>query len=148
MPIGQIKGMIAADAAFDIGADTYENGKATLAITQKPTGSSRAIPMYFTANDQGLVTFKAVLPAGMAMKLSDAGNYVCGKWLDKLQAGNRGETLAGRSEKLDPVIEPKSVLSTAQLTSNCEANFTTKGAMFPGGYQYGSLGVCVSKIPL
>lgn len=32
MPIGQIKGMIAADAAFDIGADTYENGKATLAL--------------------------------------------------------------------------------------------------------------------
>ena len=140
--ISQIKGMIAADAAFDIGADSHENGKATLAITQKATGRSREIPMYFTASDQGLDTFKAVLPAGMAMKLADAGHYVCEKWLDKLQTGSRGEALATEGEKLSraqkPAVEAVSALPTAEIASSCEANFVTKGSMFPGGYQYGS----------
>ena len=140
--IGQIKGIVVADPAFELGPDSYQSGDGILEIVQKATAKSRAIPMYFTANDQGLITFKAVLPAGMSMKLADAGSYVCGKWLDKLQAGNRGEALAKEGEKLGraqkPTIEAVSVPPTAELTSSCEANFSTKGAMFPGGYQYGS----------
>jgi hypothetical protein len=140
--IGQLKGMIAADAAFDVGTDSYGGGKATLAITQKATGRSREIPMYFTADDQGFVTFKAVLPAGMAMKLADAGSYVCGKWLDRLQTGSRGEALAVAGEKPSPTLKHSTqsipTTSAAEIASTCEANFSFKGAMFPGGYQYGT----------
>lgn len=138
--IGQIKGLVASDPAFEIGPDSYQSDQGTLTIIQKATGKSREIPMYFTANNQGQVAFRTVLPAGMGITLADAGSYLCGKWLDKLQTGSRGSALAEEGEKLGrsqkPATDAPSAVTAAESTSSCEANFVTKGAMVPGGYQY------------
>jgi hypothetical protein len=138
--IGQIKGIVASDPAFELGPDSYQSNQGTLEIRQKASGKSREFPVYFTANDQGQVTFKAVFPAGMGAQPADVGSYACGKWLDKLQTGSRGNTLAAEGEKLSGIQKPttneSSVAPTAAGTASCQANFVTKGLIIPGGYQY------------
>lgn len=141
--IGQIKGIVTADPAFELRGDHYQGGEGTLEIVQKATSKSREIPMSFSANAQGTVRFKAVLPAGMTMKLSDAATYLCGKWLNTLQTGSRGDALASEGETRSHVQEPTQNASftmppPAEVASSCQANFVTKGAMLGGGYQYGS----------
>lgn len=107
--IGQIKAIVASDPAFELGADSYQSNQGTLEVVQKATSKSREFPVYFTANDQGQVTFKAVFPAGMGVKAADIGSYACGKWLDRLQTAGRGGTGAAEGAQLSRTVVPTAI---------------------------------------
>jgi len=129
--IGQMKSIAAAEG-FDVGLDTLSGSQGTLPMEQKAQGNSRGFPLEFVANDQGEVSIKASLPAGMSAREKDMRTSMCGM-LAKVKpraadaapavaatpAGPGGGSAAPTGA---PVVLPKP-FSPEQSTELCALNF-------------------------
>jgi hypothetical protein len=93
--IAQMKVIAAADG-FEVGADTLAGANATLEFAQKPEGHSRGFPIEFAADDQGQLTLKTALPAGISAGEKDMRTSMCGM-LARVKPGGAPAAAPGAS---------------------------------------------------
>jgi hypothetical protein len=131
--VAQMKVLAAADG-FEVESDTLAGSRATLQFAQKPEGNSRGFPIDFAADDEGQLTLKTALPAGISAGEKAMRTSMCGM-LARVKPGGAPAGLSGPEMAAANPANPANPATTSggalpvpytpeDSTRLCEANFS------------------------